>query len=396
MSFEDRLREDLHAVPVPALRVPDQLADRVLAAARRQTRVRAGAVAGVAALAVAAAVPTLPGLLPGGGGTAPGTPACAVAAPLPDRPPASNWEYFDPLKYEIDASRVTGYRTASYHTSTYFQVLELTNPAQDRLVTITLYATGGVPHHRTTEARPHPIDPGAGDPAEPVRGAPAYWLPATTYPGLPQSQGLAWQWAPGAWVLVTVADTAGDADGSPTPDQSTVDSLRSLAAEIAPLLEFGVGYSVAGPFAMTVPNCTRVAATTTTFDVREDGTPVARFGVRFETQDAVAVTNPLLIPGDAMTSIGVEASWASSPEDKPGSAMFTVDGHPAWLDDCSDGDRCDPDAAYRGVVYEVNGFALELTGDADLGVSVLDLYESIEFHSGATHDPATWGLPIAR
>jgi hypothetical protein len=396
MSFEDRLRDDLHAVPVPALRVPDQLADRVLAAARRQTRMRAGAVVGLAALAVASAVPALRGVLPGGGGPAPGTPACAVDAPLPDRPPAPNWEYLDPLKYEIDASHITGYRVASYHTSSYFQVLELTNPTRDRLVTVTLYAADGVPHHRTTEALPHPIDPGTGEPAEPVHGAPAYWLPETTYAGLPQGQGLAWQWAPGAWVLVTVNDTSGDADGSPTPEQSTVDSLRSLAAEIAPLLEFGAGFPVAAPFSMTVPDCTRVAATTTTYDTRPDGTPVTRFGVRFETQDAVAVTNPLLIPGDTSPSIGVEASWASGPEDKPGSAMVEVDGHPAALSDCPDADRCDPDTAYRGVIYEVNGFALELTGHPDLGVSVLDLYEAVEFHPGATHDPATWGLPISR
>ncbi|MBX6723560.1 MAG: hypothetical protein IRY92_10050, partial [Dactylosporangium sp.] len=132
MSFEDRLREDLRAVPVPALRVPDRLADRVLTAARRQNRVRAGAVAGLTVLAVASAVPAVRGVLPGGGGTAPGTAACAVNAPLPDPPPAQAWEYFDPLKYEIDASGVTGYQVASYQTSTYFQVMELTSTARDR------------------------------------------------------------------------------------------------------------------------------------------------------------------------------------------------------------------------------------------------------------------------
>ncbi|MBX6723407.1 MAG: hypothetical protein IRY92_09260 [Dactylosporangium sp.] len=291
---------------------------------------------------------------------------------------------------------MTGYQVASYQTSTYFQVMELTSTARDRLVTVTLYAVDGVPHHRTTEARPHPIDPSTGEPAEPVHGAPAYWLPETTYVGLPQGQGLAWQWAPGAWVLVTAADTSGEAAGAATPEQSTVDvaALRSLAAEIAPQLEFGEGIPVTSPFSMTIPDCTRVAGTTVLFDVREDGTPIPRFGLSFETQDAVAVTNPLLIPDGAMTSISVDASWASSPEDKPGSATFEADGHPAALLDCADADRCDPDTAYHGVIFGVDGFAMELIGHAGLGVSVLDLYAAIQVHPGATNDPATWGPPI--
>ena len=358
MSFEDRLRKDLHAVRVPPLRVPDGLADQALATARRQTRSRAGVVVGLAVLAVTSAVPIVGGLLPGSDRPAPGAPACATGTPLPDRPPAA-WEYFDPLKYEIDPRNVTGYEVTSYHTSVYFQVLELTNPARDRLVTVTLYAADGVPHHRTTEALPHPIDPASGEPADPVRGTPAYWLPETTYAGLPQGQGLAWQWAPGAWVLVTAADTSAGANGTPTSSQSTVESLRSLAAEVAPLLELGVGLPVTAPFSITVPECTRVTATSMLLDARPDGTPVARFGVRFATDEAVAVTNPLLIPEDSSPSVGVEASWASVPEDKPGSATVEVDGHPASLRDCHGPDRCDLAATYSGAIYDVDGFALE-------------------------------------
>jgi hypothetical protein len=197
-------------------------------------------------------------------------------------------------------------------------------------------------------------------------------------------------------VLVTAADTSDEVVSAPTLGESTVDiaELRSLAAEVAPQLEFGKGIPVTSPFSMAIPDCTRVAATTVAFGVTANGAPTARFGLRFETVGAPAVTNPLLIPGDAMTSIGVDASWAFGEEDKPGSAMFEVDGHPAWLDDCTDADRCNPDTVYAGAIYEVNGFGLELRGDADLGVSVLDLYEAIQVHPGATNDPATWGGPI--
>src|SRR5690606_18464204 len=103
MSFEDRLRDDLHGVPVPVLRTPDRLADRALAGARRQTRLRAVAGVTAATVGVASALPVLGDML-SGGGVKPGTSSCSVAAPLPPRPPAQEWEYFDPLKYEIDAS----------------------------------------------------------------------------------------------------------------------------------------------------------------------------------------------------------------------------------------------------------------------------------------------------
>jgi hypothetical protein len=391
MSFEDQLRDDLHAVPMPALRVPDRLADRALVGARRQNRLRSVAVAGIATLAAASAVPVLGGVLGGGGGTPGAEATCPTNAPLPARPPATGWEYFDPLRYEIDVSGVTEYEVSSYETSIYYQVLELRNAARDRLATVTLYATGGVVHYRTDDAQPRPWDPATGEPTEPVNGTFAYWLPETTDVGLPQGQGLAWQWAPGAWVLVTVADTSGlGAEATHGPAARSVAELRNLAAQLAPELAFGGGEPVRSPFSMAIPSCLRVGGTLSVFDTRLDGPPIARFGLRFEPEQAVGYTNPLIGPGSS-DSFGVDASWASTPEDKPGSATSDVDGHPAALGDCPSADRC-----HMGTIYGVNGFALELQGSLapQFGITVQDLYDAVQIHPGATNDPITWGPPV--
>src|SRR5688572_15991185 len=103
MSFEDRLRADLHDVPVPSLTPPDGLADTALLGARRQNRLRAVAIAGVAALAVVAAVPAVRDVLPGPGLDAADRPC---GGPLLARSPSPSWEYFDPLTYLISAEAV--------------------------------------------------------------------------------------------------------------------------------------------------------------------------------------------------------------------------------------------------------------------------------------------------
>jgi hypothetical protein len=388
MSFEDRLRDDLHAVPVPPLPVPDRLADKALTGARRQNRLRGVAVAGVTTLAVATAVPVLRGLLPAGGTalpSAPPTPAiCGPDGSLAARPPAQNWEYFDPLTYAIDASGVTGYQVSAYSTGTYFQVAELTNPTGDRRVTVTLYAAGGVPHYKVGNTMPAPFDPAEGTPTDPVNGAPAYLLPNRSYSGQPSEVGIAWQWSPGAWVLVTAADTSGQLPvGAPTGTPATdLAELYDLAAEVAPDLVLGVDTPVTSPFSLPLPDCTQVSYTTVEHATSPTGARVSRFRVTFTMGGEAESDNPLLLPSLTIPLVWVTADTGATATE----ATSVVDGHPASFNGCEGSAVCD-----SVTVYDVDGLALTVTLSTELGTSALDVFHTVQVYPGAATNPDAWG-----
>jgi hypothetical protein len=125
------------------------------------------------------------------------------------------------------------------------------------------------------------------------------------------------------------------------------------------------------------------------FDERTDGARIARARLGFLGEGGIDPTNPLLSPSTSSPQVSVTASWGSSPADKPGTATSTVDGHAAALGDCASAAACD-----RGVIFGVDGFALEIEGNHGIGASVLNLYEGTYIHQGANADPATWGSPI--
>jgi hypothetical protein len=368
MSFEDHLREDLQ---VPETLVPPaNLADTALARARRARRRTAVAASG-AALVLVVGGASAPAWLPrGGGGAPPGAPVSCASRPLPALAASPTRENFDPLRLEIDAGAVLDFSVSSVNTGKYVQQVSLTNRAGDRILDVTLYATNGVPTYRTGGA-PATIDPAIGLPAERVNGTPAYWLPDPTNTGLPQQQGLAWQWSPGAWVFVTAATNIDPA----TSEGSTVDYsvLRELVAQVAPALVLGGGTPVTSPFSLPVPACTRVVGTRLLHGTAAGDVPFTRFGLIFGPDDYADPTNPLLISGNGGQPITIDSDDHASPPDKPGSVNSTVDGHPA-----ADGSTL--------VVFDVDGLAFELTGPP--GTDRSALISTISIYSGA------WGPAI--
>jgi hypothetical protein len=153
----------------------------------------------------------------------------------------------------------TGYQAKDSVLTTYFQGLNMINPVGDRSVWVILYAAGGEPHYIDDNHKAIPFDPGAGEPAGSVDSAPAYWLPDGHFGHDVNlnERGLAWQWAPGAWAFVVAAEIT-EGGGSATPTATTSSTvipaeLRTIAAQVAPQLELGVGTPVTSPLSMPVP-----------------------------------------------------------------------------------------------------------------------------------------------
>ncbi len=285
MTFEDELRSDLGDIRVPEALAPRaDLADTVLTGMRRQTRRRMSVVAGSLAVALAVAGATAPVWLsrrPSSGPAAPTVTAptgqVCVGGVLPTRPPSPTREYFDPLASEINASGVTGYRLTASGTATHFQVVDMVNQAGDRAVGMVLYSAGGQPHYLDDNDVPVPFDPGAGEPAGSVGGAPAYWLPEKRYNLFnTRPQGIAWQWAPDAWAVVLAEQVIPGRDPSHTPDPATVDraELRTIAAQVAPQFKLGVATPVTSPFSVRQPDCTRIVLTVRSYSTPDHGEPV--------------------------------------------------------------------------------------------------------------------------
>jgi len=390
MSFEDQLRSDLGGLRLPeTLAPPADLADTVLIGMRRQARRRALVAAGGLAIAVAVAGATAPTWLspqPSPGPIVSTSRACG--GPLPTRPPAPAWEYFNPLTFEIDAGSVTGYRVKAHHLSTYYQTLEMVNPASNRIVGVLLYAAGGEPHRFDAQNNAVPFDPGAGEPAGSVHGAPAFWLPDDGFGtvGL-NPQGLAWRWAPGAWVLVF----AGQVTPGPDPAASTVDpaELRTIATQVAPQLELGVGAPVTSPFSMPVPDCTRLATSILFRETNNNGAPYTRFLLGFDTADKVDPTYPP--PDETQPSLVVMADNRGAPDNLDAQTWYPEDlGHPAYVNDGTLS------------VYGVSGFAVEIWSvampnadtDAEKARLAAGIFRTITVHPGAADGEAAWGDPI--
>jgi hypothetical protein len=371
MSFEDRLRADLQDIPVPPLTPARGLADAALTGVRRQNRLRAVAVAGVAALAVIAAVPAVRDALPGGA-VDPAGPPCG--GPLPSLTPSSSWEYFDPLTYLI-ASEVSSFEPRTYDTASYYQVAEFMNQATQRQLTVTLYAAGAVPHY-VGPGPTAPIDPAAGEPAGTVGGTPAYWLPIQPVNSDGGGQGLAWQWTPGAWVFATMTDLTSTVDNAV---ESTVDvyTLRDEAAALAQALQLGTPVPVTSPFSMPAPDCTRLAYTSLVRGITDDAT-TSQFRLGFVTEGQAEATNPLLNPGDSAPAVTVGVDTSATPDDKPGSASSEVDGHPAAVN------------GSQLVVYDVDGMAVEIS----TGPTTLD--PIAVFRTVEVYPDADWGAPLVR
>jgi hypothetical protein len=285
----------------------------------------------------------------------------------------------------IDVKSLNGFELESYGTASNYQVAELTNAAEQRRLTVTVYSTSGVPHHRVAASPPPTqINPASGEPAGTVNGAPAYWLPVQGVSAFNGAQGLAWQWAPDAWALLTVTDTTSTVD-APVVD---VQGQRAEAAELAALIQLGTATPVTSPIAASVPDCTRLAYTSLVYGAKGDGTPFAQFGLGFSYGEQVDATNPLLTPSNSGPALWVGADTAAAPEDKPGLLVSTVDGYRSQLTDCTAPDRCN-----GGWIYDVDGIALELRGSPERDVDVLDLYPLIEVYPGATNE-SNWGPPI--
>ena len=365
--------------------------ERAVRVGRRRRRTQTGVVAAsvVAALTLGAATaPRWLGSLPGPGTVSPAaTLTCEGGAPLPSQAPADPAApaYLDVLRRWVDVSGVNGFRLSRYTTARHYHLAELTTPTGDQTVEVTLYASDGEPHYRTTSGPPERLDPTTGMPTDPIGGQPAYWLPDQQFTGMHTAAGVAWQWAPGAWVFVTAANTE-RVEGAATPSSgplSDVDrtALRGLATQAAAELQLGPGTPVVAPFATPVPDCTRLLGTSLMYGTKADGTPFSRFDLGFASDGVLESTNPLLFPGSGEPWVTVTATSGATPDDKPGSATQNVDGHPA---------------AHIGgllVVYGVDGFAFEIQAPGDFDAAV-SLFRSVSVYPGAEQDESTWSQPV--
>ena len=263
---------------------------------------------------------------------------------------------------------------------------------EPRLVTVMLFACGGEP--RLFEAdRAVPFDPGAGEPADPVGGAPAYWLPPNKlYPDTIPSQGLAWQWTPGAWALV-VAFSEPDTPVDPT-------ALRTVATQVAPQLAFGAATPVTSPFSLPVPEGTYPSFTVTQMATDFGQTSPVGFSIGFDTIGTAEPTNPFGNGAGYQPSLVVEASAHSTLNDRPDNATeYPEDlGYPAF--------QAVVDEALGGVdallVYEFFGFGLQIMAGDLPGASTkqeklsraADIFRTITVYPGGATDPAAWGDPV--
>ncbi|MFC7483153.1 hypothetical protein ACFQX7_28445 [Luedemannella flava] len=209
-------------------------------------------------------------------------------------------------------------------------------------------------------------------PGDPVNGRPGFWLPDDQriwqYPAV----RLAWQWAPDAWVFVAVTDTD-DRDLTAQRRQR----LRELAVAQAQALTIGRGVAVTSPFRVPAPDCARPVSTDLYRGTHANGAAFVRFGVMFARGD--------LAKSNLLTEGSVTADSIATPADKPGSATSTVDGHPAAV----------PTDNVL-IVYDVAGFALEISVIDGGRVDTEARFRSIEMVPGADQDESRWVTDFIR
>lgn len=300
----------------------------------------------------------------------PAAPTCG--SPSPARPSMPTWEHFDPMISEFDTSAVQGYRVTITGTATYWQNLGLVNSAGDRTVEVILYACGSEPHSIADETVP--IDPAAGEPADPVHGVPAHWLPTRDPASV---TALAWQWTPGAWAIVAPYGV----DASPPQAE-----LRTIAAQVAQQIAFGAGTPVTAPFSLPMPDG-MYPAVTVAFQ--------SFFWFGFDTVGTAAPTYVagyvpyLWVNVDALATIDMLPAGATEyPEDL---------GYPAYRSDLRNEGR-DSDIL---LVYDFFRFGMEIeptglsgTRDEKLRFAA-DIFRTITIYPGAATDPSVWGDPVA-
>jgi hypothetical protein len=338
----------------------------IIAAAATVTVLVAGAVAGSALLSKRSALP-------------PADPSCG--SPAPARPSMPTWEHFDPLVYEIDASGVQGYRATVTSTATNWQTLGLVNASGNRTVELNIYSCAGSARSMADDSAP--ANPTEGEPADPVHGAQAYWLP----PNQSASHvALAWQWAPGAWAILT----SGGVESSPPAAE-----LRSIAAQVAQQLRFGAGTPVTSPFSVPMPDGTYPAMTLRMVAHVEGQQPRGGFFFGFE---ALGTAAPPHYSG-YVPYLWVNASQLQTIDQLPAGATPYPEnlGFPAYRSDLRSEGR-DSDLL---LVYDWFGFGVEIeprgmTGTRDEKLSyAADTFRSMTVYSGADKDMSVWGNPIA-
>ena len=397
MSFEDQLRRDLHGIELPEHLGPrPDLADMVLAASRSQARRRSLVAAGAAVVVLAVGGASAPLVLspdPGPAPVASTPPACD--GPSPSRAASPTLEHFDLLTYRIDASAVSGYAVTGRVTSTYFQGLALVNPTGDRSVWVVLFAGGGEPHYADPNRVAVPFDPAAGAPAGQVGGAPAYWLPDERIIDAPKGQqGIAWQWAPGAWVFVIAGDrTPEPTRTTPVGDSpSTVEpqELRALASQAAHQIRLGIVTPVTSPFAMPVPDCTRLSTVGVEYGT-QDGEPYTDVLLGFDTADRPDRTFPPV--GSFAPSLVVWARTGTTlAQRSPGMAPYPGElGFPAYQTE--DGQLEVVDVYGLGIDIWPISMPDAATPQERVRLAV-DVFRTISCYPGAAGSPDSWGPPI--
>lgn len=344
----------------------------------RRQRTRSRLAVGGAVVAVVAAAASAPlWLSPQPSPPPVGFPTPTCEGTPPPRAASPTWAYFDPLIAEIDASGVTGYRVAATVTSTYWQQAELVGVTD---VYVILFATGGEPHSLVDETIP--VDPAAGEPAEPVRGAPAYWLTPS------DPTALAWQWTPGAWAVVHVVPPGPDQTRTPM-DQ---DDLRAIATQVAQQLQLGVGTPVTAPFSLPVPDCLYPALALFASD--SSGSVPAFFGLGFDRIGAAPPTRA----GGYVPQLWVNAYASVTADDLPvGTTGYRdVFGYRAYQTN----QRAEGRDSYSLWVMDVSGFAVEIeprfmTGPPAQRLDyAADIFGTLTIYPDAATDPTAWGDPI--
>lgn len=386
---------------LPPSRVDVQRAVRM---GRRRRRMRTAVAAGGAALAVAAAGLTAPTWLTGQPEPVP--PGDTCGSPQPARSTMPTWRRFDPLVAEIDASGVTGHQALSLTTTVYWQLLQLMGA--DRLATVALFACDGDPAvPDLLGGQSTPIDPTQGEPADPVAGAAAYWLPQND-PADPVA--LAWQWTPGGWAIVVPADPVKE---SPALSR---DELRAIARQIAGELSLGVGRPVTSPIALPVPDGMHPVMTSVALHdpgIEPNGDPESAapigYAIGFDMIGTDRQFVPSMVAYRPSLMITVHG-FGSATDGRPRDAIpYPEDlGYPAYYQIAPDiypsHDQTNPDNRRPDLVgllvYEFFGLGLgiavteEASSTEDKLRRAADIFRTISAYPDAATDPTAWGPPI--